>query len=375
MKIGIIGASLSGAYAAHLLARQGHEVIAFERSPEREKPCGGGVTEKAVLSVPELSELSCPYVDVEKITAISPSGLRADPPIGRPFRIYSRSALDGAVRNLAVNSGAKIIFKPVRNIRTDGDQWVVDDSQRFDFLIGAGGYGDLLARRVGRKYDLNNTALMVGYFVPGNFERRVVIRILRCTPGYIWVFPRTDHASIGLMVSGPAMSRTFAYRTLDAFMNRYYPDVSMKDATAWGAPAPMVMDRSKLAPLCGPNWALVGDAAGLCDPITGEGIYYALNSAKRLAGAIETGCPESYSKALDETVWPELDKAARMKDKFFKPWFWNAGITLVRRSPTCQGFAAGFVAGTQSYLTFKRETIQNLGKMLIEYLTSPIRKK
>ena len=55
--------------------------------------------------------------------------------------------------------------------------------------------------------------------------------------------------------------------------------------------------------LAGPNWALAGDAAALVDPITGEGLYYALRSGDLLAEMLLAGSPERYPERLRATIY------------------------------------------------------------------------
>ena len=373
MDIGIVGCAVAGAYAASMLARQGHRIVAFERLPDREKPCGGGVTEKAISAFDEIRDLSAPFRAVKKLTVVSAGGTIAHTPVDRPFRIYSRSALDSALRDMAQNAGAIILKENVRSIEKNSGRWTINGSRQFDFLVGAGGYADPVARYFGRSFRPADTAPMVGYFAPGDFGDHVVIRLLKHFPGYIWIFPRTDHASIGLMAPGDKMHAPSAYRVLDAFVARYFPDVDIKGATRFGAPAPMIMHNHRLdPPICGADWALIGDAAGLCDPMTGEGIYHALTSARLLARSLAEGDPLSYASKIDETVRSELYKATRLKRKFFRGWLSEASIYLMKRSAACGGVARDFIAGSQDYRTLRPVTIRVLPSIFFEAL-SPFR--
>lgn len=367
LKIGIIGGSVAGAYAAHLLAKQGHKVSVYERRPDREIPCGGGLTEKALVACPEIAALDIPFRTIRSMTVITSGGTEAHTPVERPFRIFSRRVLDSALRKMAVESGAKIKKEHVASIEPQEKSWVINDQDNFDFLIGAGGFADPLLRHLGRGFDRGNTAAMVGYFVPGDFGDRVIVRLLGYVTGYIWVFPRNDHASIGLMVGARDMNRAQAYEVLDRFIARYFPNADMNGAKRYGRAAPMVMNPDLFTRKpCGKNWALIGDAAGLCDPLTGEGIHWALISAELLARSIEEDDIQSYEEKLDEQVHPELNKAARLKKKFFRRWFWEAAIFLMRRSPSCAAVAADFIAGSQDYGTLRPVTIQLLPKMFAE---------
>ncbi len=70
--------------------------------------------------------------------------------------------------------------------------------------------------------------------------------------------------------------------------------------------------------VCGEGWAMIGDSAGLVDPITGEGLYYALRSAELCASAWLAGRPDDYRTRLEEEVLSELKLAARALPAFLQ---------------------------------------------------------
>ena len=103
--------------------------------------------------------------------------------------------------------------------------------------------------------------------------------------GYIWSFPRPNHISYGLISrSGPGRTA----RAKELLSNFIVADLGaevMAHAEFYSAPVPCLSPESwKKNVIAGDRWALVGDAAGLTDPITGEGIYFAFRSAEILAG-------------------------------------------------------------------------------------------
>ena len=77
---------------------------------------------------------------------------------------------------------------------------------------------------------------------------------------------------------------------------------------------------------CGEGWALLGDAAGFADPVTGEGIYYALRSAELFAETFVKGRPEEYEKRWREDFGGELRRASQMRRRFYGN-FWGAPFT------------------------------------------------
>jgi flavin-dependent dehydrogenase len=101
----------------------------------------------------------------------------------------------------------------------------------------------------------------------------------------------------------------------------------------------------------GDRWLLVGDAAGLVDPITREGIFFALLSGQLAAESILAGedPAAAYVNRLRESVYPELIAAARLKARFYRPPFIRLLISALQRSQHIRTIMADLVAGEQSY--------------------------
>jgi flavin-dependent dehydrogenase len=127
------------------------------------------------------------------------------------------------------------------------------------------------------------------------------------------------------------------------------------DAYSWPIPSLDAHDLEKSTP-AGDRWCLVGDAAGLVDPITREGIYFALASAGWAADAIVTAtgrvAPAYIDRVRDDAI-AELSAAARFKARFFQPAFTTHLLHALRESGGIRDVMAGLVAGTQSYRTLK----------------------
>jgi flavin-dependent dehydrogenase len=113
----------------------------------------------------------------------------------------------------------------------------------------------------------------------------------------------------------------------------------------------------------GPGWLLVGDAAGLVDPITREGIYFALRSAEWAAAAIGSSGPEPwrrYVTRIREEIGGELAKAARIKSRFFRPGFTRLMIDALRHSASVRSVMADLVSGRQGYSDLKWRLVKTL---------------
>jgi flavin-dependent dehydrogenase len=106
--------------------------------------------------------------------------------------------------------------------------------------------------------------------------------------------------------------------------------------------------------LAGPRWALAGDAAGLVDPITREGIFFALASGQWIADALLAGDPAvGYRSQVRDEALSELARAARLKAGFFRPAFTGLMMRALMESAAIRAVMADLVAGRQSYASLK----------------------
>jgi len=138
---------------------------------------------------------------------------------------------------------------------------------------------------------------------------------------------------------------------------------------------PALTPKALRAPFAGDGWALIGDAAGFVDPITGEGIYYSLRSAELLSKALLQNSPEKYSELVREEFLPELERAARITDRFYSGE-WMAGsviermIQLTARSPRFREIMRDLFAGTQEYSNLRDRLRGSLPRIAAEALVS-----
>ena len=107
--------------------------------------------------------------------------------------------------------------------------------------------------------------------------------------------------------------------------------------------------------LAGPGWALAGDAAGLVDPITGEGIYYAMRSGELAAESLVEGLPELYPERVREEFGKALALGARLARTFYYGEFLGGAvptrmIEFGARSRRILEVIQDMLGGSQSYL-------------------------
>src|SRR5262249_50244425 len=134
------------------------------------------------------------------------------------------------------------------------------------------------------------------------------------------------------------------------------------ESYSWPIPSLSATDFQTLKP-SGPGWFLVGDAAGLVDPITREGIYFALLSAQWAADALTATAADPsarYASMGQEAIGLDLARAARLKESFFKPQFTHLLIDALSRSAAIAAVMADLIAGRLEYRSLNWRLVRTL---------------
>ncbi len=356
--VAIVGAGPAGAWAAYRLASGGARVIVFDHSHPREKPCGGGVTGRALEIVAPALRGAVPVVAVER-ARFEADGVVASVPLpARGFSpatglvVASRRAFDGALVAAALRAGATLVRDRVRHVEATpaGVRLACrHDTWRADWLIGADGANSLVRRTVARAFSRAQLSIATGFYAHEATSQEIVIRFVADPAGYLWSFPRPDHLAVGICAQADE-SRSGALReAVAAWLQRAdLARAGRLEPYAWPIPSLRAGDFARERPV-GPRWLLIGDAAGLVDPITREGISFALQSAAASARAVEAGDAAGYETFLRRAVYPEVERAARLKMAFFQPWFTRLLVDAAGSSRAIARIVADLVAGRQPY--------------------------
>jgi flavin-dependent dehydrogenase len=373
MKVAVVGANLAGSYFAHRLGRPDIQVDLFDPRVPWHKPCGGGITRKVVADFDLGAEVLASAEAVRSFRLIAPSGVAADIESSEPLYLLPRIELSRRLLDLALDTGARLHRKRVRKLERDREgRWSVDtDAGRhdgYDFLVGADGATSTVRRSLDRPFARDDLILAVDYHltVPG-LRPHVALEFLGDGMGYIWLFAARGYASLGIGAPAARARGSELDQTLHRFIARHYPGLALGGAgrSQWVIPFHRAgfQDRYRLQ---GDGWSLVGDAAGLADPMTGEGIYYALRSARLSAEALAQGRPASYASAVEQEIRPELSKAYGISHDYFNRRYLNWVVRVARHSPSLGAFLAEYLTGTASYRVARKKLSARRGAILWE---------
>ena len=391
----IAGAGPAGSFAAERLARGGVHVALFDgRPPGEPKACGGGVTSKALKAWPHL--LDAVGRTIDELDMYSPSGKHLHLKLDEPFAVYSRIAFDTFLLERARAAGAQVFAEKIsgRGFKQNEDGWLIRTQTGAEFftdwLLGADGANSAIAKKLAGPLPPAEMEVAFGYRapLPVDGEAATVVAFLPKWIGYAWAFPRIDHISFGIATTQDA----FDHDSLDAlmwdFMVAYYEVAQVgnlrgrmrlwskelretpisnlryqklkQTAERYAARIPGLAPRTwDTRHACGERWALLGDAAGFADPVTGEGIYYALRSAELFADAYLSGSPLDYEQSWRADFGKELQRASQMRRRFYGN-FWGAPFTdrmieFARGHRGIRKVLGQLVAGDQGYVNLKKK--------------------
>jgi geranylgeranyl reductase family protein len=382
-RIAIIGGGPAGALAAAELARAGREVLLFDEKLAWEKPCGGGLTDKALQRWPFLREAEIERNWISHCELIAPSGRKVTFELNRQIAIFSRLTLNALLLERAQAAGAEVIRDRIVNIYRGGPPdppqpgWKLESSSDHftaDFVVLAAGARNSLSERFSRRLGPENFMVAVGYYIPGS-HHTVQIKFLKDLHGYIWIFPRADHFSAGICGRMNGTSTAELRRILEAALPEF--GLSLEGARFYAHIIPSLTFEAMQTPFSGDGWAMIGDAAGFVDAITGEGLYYALRSADLLAAALIRDAPESYPLQMKADFLPELGHAARIANRFYSGNWMGGPVTermirLTASSARFRELMRDLFAGTQEYGNLKQRVYRALPRIVAEALLSTL---
>ncbi len=374
--VAIVGAGPAGATAAHRLARAGVNVALLDQATfPRDKICGDGVSSQGLRALTRtgLGAWSAQFQAPETLHLVAPSGqvVDASPPADDPFcygRTIPRKALDAKLVEVAVEAGARLFEGVrVRNVAFDDVRPVIfaDKMQlSADLVILADGSHAPITRRLGL-LAARPKFVAVRQYLAGDsgLSGRLDVHFLgSMLPGYLWVFPMTEgRVNVGV---GTSMQRV---RSGEVDLKAVLADFLARQRRTGGRLA----KAEPLGPVQGhpirtafgqtrthaERLLVVGEAAGLVSPLSGEGIAPAMESgelaAQHAQTALETGDLSStalaaYTQALGAHYAAEWRWARRMRRAMDVPWFLNRTFRRLATDPALALLVGKVVIGAES---------------------------
>ena len=223
--------------------------------------------------------------------------------------------------------------------------------------------------------------LTFGYYAPGA-DDLARVQFFDDFEGYAWSFPRTDHLSLGICGKAGKCKAAELRDRLGGFMKQFGYAQSKRAAEGLSVFSHLLPALSHESwhnlRLTGPGWALVGDAAGLVDPVTGEGIYFAMRSGELLAESLLAGTPEAYPERVWQDFGRKLALGASLGHFFYHEDFLGQPpttrfIQLAARSTGFMNLLQSFIDGSQSYSGLTARLYKTVGQALVEIATASIR--
>jgi geranylgeranyl reductase family protein len=311
----VVGGGPAGSTTAYRLADAGASVLLVDKATfPRDKPCGGGITTRALRQCPvdptpvveeevDVVELRFRYSDAVERRSAQPV-----------VHMTQRRRLDAFLLDAARGRGVEVREGTTIDVAT----------APADVVVGADGANGTTARAFGL-----GTGIVHGVAYEGNvpygvvsrerYARRAVVELADIPGGYGWVFAKGDHVNVGVgawQAEGPRIREHLA---------RVCAAHGLDPAELQGLRGHRLPLRRPGTPIAGERALLVGDAAGLIDPVSGDGMYECFVSSKHAATAIldllagRASSLEPYEQAVDEALMP-LHRASWKLKKAIDRW-------------------------------------------------------
>lgn len=380
MRVAIVGAGPAGARLAHQLSKNGFEILLFDAREAWEKPCGGGVTSKALREFEFLRDGEAPKRMISSLRLITAQNRELTVAPRHDFAIYSRRELGRMMRQRAIDAGARLYCNRIDGVEFANGKWRVKTAAGdfiADFLVGADGASSVTRRRVGVKFEPKDFAYALGWNVKtAESLSRVDVKYLDEFGGYLWLFPRTDHISYGIACGYQETTPARMKAELIDFIETQDCELASELKTASGNSTARASFYAAMIPsldvstwdrlrACDSKrtWALIGDAAGFVDPLTGEGIYYAIKSADLLAQAMINRV-EDFDEMWRAEFGAEMRRAAQLQHRFYHGNFVGAPLTermvqFAKRHRGVREVLRDLIAGDQGYVGLKTRLLRS----------------
>lgn len=295
----VIGGGPAGSSAAYFLGEAGKKVLLLEKEHlPRYKMCGGGLSVRFLRQMFPFSFDPVVKTPVQAVSYVYRNQWISIPLAPEAISVVMRDELD---HYLLSHIHAEVVQgAAVRSVTELPDRVLVEtqDGRCFSaaYLVGADGANSIVARSLGLR-PRRVLAAAVEAEIPvtpeimQRFGQQLVFIFGEIHFGYLWIFPKPDHLTIGIGALRPRPGELQA--VLKQVMDRY--GISLDAVRLHGHPIPIYTHREQISSR---RTLLVGDAAGLADPLSGEGIRFAIKSGRLAAESIIGNALNRYERRL-----------------------------------------------------------------------------
>lgn len=341
--VAVIGAGPAGLSAAYAAAAAGARTVILERAEHpRYKTCGGGLIGTSLAAA--AARIEVPADDQVDQVTFTADGRRRFTRRHRPGQLLTmvrREEFDDRLRAAAVEAGAEIRQRvAVRGIEQGPDEVRVRLADGAELVagvaVGADGSAGVSARQVGVDYCQVDLGLELEITIPAPIQQRWRGRLLLDwgpLPGsYAWVFPKGDRLTVGVIAGRGEGERTRRY------LRHFVDQLGLGDLEPVHDSGHLTRCRAAGSPLRRGRILVAGDAAGLLEPWTREGISFALRSGAFAGTAAASGDLDGYVRAVHEQLVPPMRAGHRILTAFSR----HPGVfhTALATPPGWRMFAA-----------------------------------
>ncbi len=363
----VVGGGPGGATASHSLARAGFKVLLLEKATfPRHKPCGGSLSPKVLSLGLNLKGVVEDVVEEVLFTSPGEEPIRYRSPKPLAYMVQ-RERFDHLLLHYAQDAGVRVLYghRILKAREIPGGVEVIADRRSFraPLLVGADGANGVVTRSFHISPSRIALAMDAEVSPPQRVQEawrgRALIDFGSIPFGYGWVFPKARDLSTGVLGVKGRVRTLPGY--LQGFLQKQLPQGGESRVTGWPIPLPSW----RLNPVASPRVLLVGDAAGLVDPFTGEGIYYAMRSGLLASQAIvegEEGAAKRYRRLVQAEFQSDFRGAAILGGMLHRaPTFW---FRALKKHPGAVEAFTAVLAGELSYPAFLRKVARHALSLL-----------
>lgn len=381
----VVGAGPAGSTASIFLAKKGLKVVMVDKAKfPRMKPCGGGIPVNIFKKLPYLKKYdlvdSYSYGGVIYSSSLKYCAkFQSEEPI---IALVSRETFDNKLASIAVDHGVEFYDgKKVKdvNIKVDKAKVILDDETTIDseVVVGADGVSSVVAKKTG--LNSKNKTVNICAFQEYKLDEKTLEEyttdkhfcylhmVYNNIPGYAWLFPKKDSFNIGIGEFIPLRKPGSKINLVDAYKS--YFNLLQKEKLI-----PLNLKMGKVKGGCVPiqilektysdRVVLCGDAAGLINPVSGGGIYYAMVSGENAASTINNAFEnENFNSSFlsnYQNLWmQEFGKDLQALSSISNIWLKNSEkiIKIISKDRRLAAIAIGFLNGNIRIRDYKTKVI------------------